>query len=239
MSALSQDYDNLEVIVSDDASPDSTAQVLKKLEAAHSPRLRVHVNQQNLGISGNSNQALGMCNGYYICMMGGDDILFPEKIHEQVALMESDPGCNICYHDAEIYDSVSGQVLDRFSNAYGSYEGDMAALVSHGTFNCALTNMFRRSAIPPHGFTEKIRYASDWLFWIELLARGGSIRYIDKVMGRYVKHGGNITESNSLQMYLDHLKTTLIILYRYPQQWKSVLTRYREVLVQMVRQAVG
>ncbi|MFW3346673.1 hypothetical protein, partial [Aliarcobacter butzleri] len=56
--------------------------------------------------------------------------------------------------------------------------------------------------------------ASDWLMWIETLANGGEIHYIDKVLGRYRRHNKNITSikhDNSEQFI-----TLAIVEAKYP-----------------------
>ena len=45
LSALTQDYDNLEVVVSDDASPDPTPQLLRELQEQYPERLKVFLHQ--------------------------------------------------------------------------------------------------------------------------------------------------------------------------------------------------
>ena len=37
--------------------------------------------------------------------------------------------------------------------------------------------------------------ASSCLYWVETLHHGGSVRYLDEVLGRYRRHGGNVTAS--------------------------------------------
>ena len=56
MSALTQNYDNLEVVVSDDASVDRTPQILKEIQARYPDRLRIFLHQTNLGVTRNHTQ---------------------------------------------------------------------------------------------------------------------------------------------------------------------------------------
>lgn len=70
-SALSQDYPNLEVVVCDDRSPDSTFQQAQSIE---DPRLSVHQNIQNLGRVGNYRKLLyEIVSGEWVVNLDGDD----------------------------------------------------------------------------------------------------------------------------------------------------------------------
>ena len=61
MSALMQEYDNLEVVVTDDASKDRTPQILRELQASYPERLRVFLHQTNLGVTQNHTRGLLEC----------------------------------------------------------------------------------------------------------------------------------------------------------------------------------
>jgi glycosyltransferase involved in cell wall biosynthesis len=70
-SALSQDYPNLEVVVCDDRSPDSTFQQALSIEDS---RLTVHQNVQNLGRVGNYRRLLyELVSGEWVVNLDGDD----------------------------------------------------------------------------------------------------------------------------------------------------------------------
>ena len=105
MSSLTQDYDNLEVVVSDDASKDRTAQILLELEAKYPGRLKVFLHETNLGVTKNHTRGLLECSGDFITFQDGDDLFLPGKIKKQVAFMQANPDCTICSHDVDVFDS--------------------------------------------------------------------------------------------------------------------------------------
>lgn len=72
LSALSQTYRNIEVIVSDDHSPDNTLALLGTL---HDPRLRVHAQPANVGVWENWTTALSMVKGRFLVLLCDDDRL--------------------------------------------------------------------------------------------------------------------------------------------------------------------
>lgn len=80
--ALAQDYPNLEIIISDDASPDDTWNKIQEAVADYrgSHRLKLLHNEQNLGIGGNLDQAVRQSSGELIFIAGGDDISLPHRV---------------------------------------------------------------------------------------------------------------------------------------------------------------
>lgn len=80
-AALAQTYSPLEVIVSDDASPDGSFAVLEALAASyHGPhRVVLNRNEHNLGIGGNLSKAVSLSRGEMLVVAAGDDVSVPHR----------------------------------------------------------------------------------------------------------------------------------------------------------------
>lgn len=108
-SALSQTYENIEVIVVDDGSRDLTAAIVKN--AARRDRRVKLLRQQNLGVAAARNLAIERASGEYIAPLDADDVWYPAKVEKQVqALEEAGPkaGASYCWC---ISINEKGQVL--------------------------------------------------------------------------------------------------------------------------------
>lgn len=225
-SILAQDYPNVEIIVADDASPDATKALVADYLARHGDKIVPVLAEKNGGVTANQQAALNACTGEYIAWMAGDDLMLPGKLSAQVAHMESHPDCAIVYHDLEIFHSASGTSLGLFSAVDKPRSGTISTLVRHGSFNGATSNMVRASCSPPHGFYPDIRVASDWIYYVECLSGGGTIDYIDRVMGKYRRHDGNVTKPDKhhpqMNLILDHVMSCQIILMKHPELAKDV-----------------
>ena len=80
---LSQDYQNLEIIISDDNSTDSTFQIIKEISDCYlgPHRLIINQNNSNLGIVEHVNKVIfDLSHGAYIMLSGGDDVCMLQTI---------------------------------------------------------------------------------------------------------------------------------------------------------------
>lgn len=231
-SILNQTYKNIEIIIADDASNDGTQEMLEEYKIRYPNKFILKLSKTNQGITNNSNLAHFACTGKYIAWMGGDDLMFDEKIEKQVKYMEENTNCSICYHNLEVFQSETKKTLYYF-NEKNKYEGDVRTIIRNGTFNGACSTMVRRVKTPLKGFNESIPIASDWLYWVETLHNGGTINYIDEVLGKYRRHKNNITkkEVQITQNEVDHLNSCNIILSLNPDYFEDVIYRYSNNLL--------
>jgi glycosyltransferase involved in cell wall biosynthesis len=230
-SILMQDYENIEIVVADDGSTDGTHDLLKEYSQNHPNKFVLKLSDKNQGITKNSNLAHFACHGKYIAWMGGDDLMLPGKIRKQVEYMESNPTCTVCYHNLDVFQSGTNKTLYYF-NEKNKYEGDVRISIKFGTFNGACSTMVRKEKTPENGFNELVPVASDWLYWVETLHSGGTINYIDEVLGRYRRHNNNITKKNNdiSQNEIDHLNSCNIILSMEPLMLNEIMYRYASIL---------
>jgi glycosyltransferase involved in cell wall biosynthesis len=84
LSALNQDFNNFEIVISDDCSTDNTWAVIndtiKNEKISKSIKIILHQNETNLGIVRNYQKALSLSSGNWIVGMAGDDISKPNRL---------------------------------------------------------------------------------------------------------------------------------------------------------------
>ena len=89
-SILAQTFPDWELIVINDCSTDTTADILAKY-AALDARVKVHPNEVNLRLPSSLNKAMSLAAGKYIARMDADDICLPDRLEKQYAFMEEHP----------------------------------------------------------------------------------------------------------------------------------------------------
>lgn len=103
-SALAQNYDNLEIVVTDDYSPDNTREVVGKIK---DPRLVYHRNIKNLGRVGNyHNTAHNVASGKWAVNLDGDDYYtsktFINDAMEAINQLNDDKIVAYCYRHSNL-----------------------------------------------------------------------------------------------------------------------------------------
>lgn len=212
-SVLAQDYNNLEIVIADDASTDGTDDIIKEYCDRYPTKIKAVLNKKNLGITGNSNAAFFACAGEFIAVMGGDDIFLPGKISVQVELFK-DPQVVLAYHPVDVFLNSTGETL--YVSDQGKNAGITSAyeLISNGGISGASSVMVRSSACPAHGFDPAFPTVSDWIFFIEV-AMKGKVKKLDGVYARYRKLSSGAS-GRTYELLGESLKTLEVIQQRYP-----------------------
>ena len=94
-SILNQTYCNIEVLIADDASEDSSVDIIEMLKKEDS-RIRLIKHQTNKKIVYTLNELIDIATGEYIARMDADDISLPERIEKQIRFMESHKNYAAC-----------------------------------------------------------------------------------------------------------------------------------------------
>jgi GT2 family glycosyltransferase/tetratricopeptide (TPR) repeat protein/MoaA/NifB/PqqE/SkfB family radical SAM enzyme len=95
-SLLAQDYQNFELIISDNASSDGTAAICQEY-AAKDKRISFFQNSENFGAIYNFVRVMNLASGKYLMYAGDHDLWHPTLIGKAVAVLESDPEVVLCY----------------------------------------------------------------------------------------------------------------------------------------------
>jgi glycosyltransferase involved in cell wall biosynthesis len=191
---LDQDYERLELIAIDDASDDSTAEVLEQCAAEAPPgRMRVVRHERREGIAETRAHALRLADGELIGLLDSDDLWLPGKVGPQVALLAEETDVGLVHGEFEAFDSDTGAMVpwDRHWNP----EGDqLVELIRRGFIMCGSV-LVRRSAIDQRGvgFIDTGYPGSDDYLLFLTLALDWRFEHEDRKVMRYRRHAANLS----------------------------------------------
>jgi hypothetical protein len=169
-SALAQDHGALEVVVSDDASTDSTEAAMRAL-AARESRLRYLRQERNLGHAGNFQAVLDAAGGDYFMWLSDDDWIDASYVSSCLAVLSAEPGASLVAGLARYY-SEGRHVIDERPMELGSARPGARVLryLSRVNTNGVLFGLARRADLQRLSFREQV--GGDWLLVSGLAAAG-------------------------------------------------------------------
>jgi glycosyltransferase involved in cell wall biosynthesis len=99
-SIVNQTFGNFEIVISDNASTDRTADVCAEF-VKRDARIRYHRNEKNIGPLNNFNRAFHLARGKYFCWMCHDDFIERTHLERCVRVLEQNDDVVLCFSDVE------------------------------------------------------------------------------------------------------------------------------------------
>lgn len=195
-SILAQTYDNFEVLIMDDCSPDNTAQVARSFRDARVKHIR---NDPNVGHLRNYNKGIGLAAGRYVWLISADDCLRkPYVLERYLEVMEAHPEVGYAFcpgvglqgqRETEI---VEWAVLDHQDAILNGREFLCRLLQA----NCVLapSGLVRKECYERLGtFPLDLPFAGDWYLWC-MFALYYDVAYFCEAMVNYREHSQSMTD---------------------------------------------
>jgi glycosyltransferase involved in cell wall biosynthesis len=98
-SALAQTYAPLEVLIVDDASTDETVELVRSVD---DERIRLQVNERNIGLARNWNKCIEMSRGDFIKFLFHDDLLYPDCVAKMMQLLLSNKNVGLVFSPRDV-----------------------------------------------------------------------------------------------------------------------------------------
>ncbi|HET9810923.1 MAG TPA: glycosyltransferase family A protein [Sphingomicrobium sp.] len=166
-SALAGTYPNIELLVVDDGSRDSTARIAEDFAAADN-RIQVH-RQSQQGVSAALNLALRHARGDYVARLDSDDLWHPTKLERQMQIAARDPEAALIHAFVRYIDGQGRIVRDVAPQHFPRRA--LSRCLYDGIIGGNSSVLFRRSAIErAGGFDEQLASWEDLLFQLAVLA---------------------------------------------------------------------
>ena len=218
-SCLAQSYTDREVIVIDDGSTDGTFERVSRI-----PGVRA-VRKANGGVASARNAAMREAKGDLIAWMDADDVMHPDRIALQVAVLREHPGAVLASSDFSAFrdgepDFDPSHITSYYravrvtGSAGGLYDRDAAPVQLEGAprrvhLGRAYERLLRGNFIHPPtvlvrrstweragGFDESLRYGCEYDHLLRV-ARQGDFAYIDAPLLRYRRSATQLSHAAS------------------------------------------
>jgi len=214
-SVLAQTFSDLEVIVVDDGSSDSTGQILRD---SFGDRIRYYF-QSNQGASVARNKGVEEARGEWIAFLDSDDLWEKDKLEWQFkALERSGPQCSACYTDVRFFNHPEPRTMFQLAEESYRHEGAMGVnadvlrlLVRPGGAGmvvCLSSFLARRDTIrETGGFDPDLLYSQDSEFLFRL-AMNTNFCYVNRPLVLFdrspaeIRHVGVSSDWNKLNFFL-------------------------------------
>lgn len=205
-SVLTQDFGDFELLISDDASSDSSWELISSFS---DPRIRSFRQEQNLGPVGNLVFLIKKARGKYIALLNSDDAWYPEKLGKQVAVMESQPNLGACFTWADMVDEQGREISgpeaiwnDVFRQPNRTQGEWLRHFFFQGNCLCHPSILARKEIYDALGFyNPAFKQLPDFEMWIRLVKRY-PIHIIQENLVAHLRDGNNssaVSPENSIR----------------------------------------
>lgn len=212
-SALNQDYPNVEVIVSDNASTDNTEESVKKYLV--DSRFKYFRNEKNLGMVGNQRRGLFeySCGDWGLVLDSDDYLCDNSYISKAVKLIEENKNVVLVHanfrkkYEGTVKFKDSDKQLERIMPGRWMFLNYKYAVLGRLNYD-KLTVLFnRRIAMELDIFKEDI-LSSDREAFLKITLEG-DVGFISDVVAVYRVHSSNLSKSADMDEFFKNIKATL------------------------------
>lgn len=193
---LNQSCKDIELIIVDDGSKDSSPQIIKSYQEKDK-RVRCIFHSENKGIARTFNDGIDQAAGKFMATMGSDDVWVENKLEKQLEVLKGNENL-VVYSDSMIIDAQSNLVakpVDKKPNATKkkrTKNGNIFRELLGGNFVCGSSVIFKKDNIRNIRYDEQFKYVNDYKFTLDL-ARKYEFYFIPEPLVKYRVHGKNIT----------------------------------------------
>lgn len=203
-SLLNQTYKNIELVIVEDCSTDSSRKLLKKYK--ENKNIKVFYNRENRGLSYSRNYGLKKSTGDFIGYIDSDDYVEPDY-YEKLMSSIKDNKSDIAICDIKLVDEQTNKI--QRCKCYAN-DFDVYSVVNNGFAASACNKLFKRKNIEKYPFAEG-KVNEDIAVVIPTVIQAKKISYADTCYF-YVQRGGSIQNSKFSDKrfdIFDGVKTTL------------------------------
>ncbi len=195
-SVIEQSYQNWQLCIADGSEDaGSIAHILKEYQEKDA-RVCFRINEKNLGISGNTNEALKLADGAYVVLLDHDDLLAPNALYELADLILQHEDADVIYTDEDKFsDSVNGRFEPAFKPDFN------LDLLRSNNYICHMFVARREIAEAVGGFHSEFDGSQDYDFIFRCTEKARKVYHIPKVLYYWRSHPDSVAENPESKTY--------------------------------------
>lgn len=190
-SVLAQTFQDYEIILVDDGSPDNCGRMCDGYRQSHPDRIKV-VHKPNGGLSSARNAGIAVASGKYIGFVDSDDCIVPEMYERMIDAMTA-TGADIVFSQILNWDGTPRKKEERDKPQVCTGKEALQRIFGWKENVSAWSKLFSRSIIGDTRFIEG-RINEDFPFISELALRADTICILPEGFYRYRVTPGSITQ---------------------------------------------
>ncbi len=206
-SIIQQTYPNMEILLVDDGSTDSSLAIMQEFQARDS---RIRIDQhENMGITKSSNRALQMAQGDIIVRLDADDIMVPNRVEEQVKFLLENPEVTMVSSDCLVINDEGKTVGTQIMPGYDTIAHSRKMATAHNTVVAAHTAFaaYKKNILDVGGYNESIRCVVDQELFTRMVEQGNNLIILRKFLVKYRIYRGSVVGKNSKNFLLQRTES--------------------------------
>lgn len=200
-SVVKQNYPNLEFIIIDGGSSDTTLQLINRYRSS----INILISEKDYGLNHAVNKGILLATGEYIGWLNSDDYYFDSALIKIGRYLEENPWIDLLYGDAAHVDE-NGE----FIGWHNAIPFNSEHLVHKRDYIPCQAAFFKKSSISYVGLLDtQLKWCGDWDLWKRFATSGNQkIKFINEKIGAWRLHKNTISSGGgtSRQMYLSALE---------------------------------
>ncbi|MEZ4991694.1 MAG: glycosyltransferase family A protein [Saprospiraceae bacterium] len=131
-SVLAQTYEQWEILLVDDGSTDRSTTIARSFARKMPDRIRYleHSGHENKGMSASRNLGIRNAQGQYLSFLDADDLWLPQKLEQQLAILEAQPEAALVCGRAQWWYSWTGEAEDQKKDFIQAFQLPLDTLVA-------------------------------------------------------------------------------------------------------------
>jgi glycosyltransferase involved in cell wall biosynthesis len=221
-SILNQTYPIYEIIILDDASLDESKRIIKSYESQYPLRIKTIINEQNSGnVFSQWEKGLAQVSGEYVWIAEADDVADTQFLESLMDVMSSDTDIVMGYSQSRMINE-NGEILE---DSYLNYTNDIDTerfkvnFISNGHDEIKRC-LSIKNTIPNvsavvfknndnlASIVDNVKHykvAGDWLFYIDILRKGGKLFFSSQSLNSHRRHTSSVTHELNAKIHLDEI----------------------------------